>query len=310
MVNSVTFDPAVGGDGSTVTDDDNPLYGLDDDGHRLRFVPSLKNIVAIAQWLKANIYDQAANVLGGANAVSSSVTPISIPAIGATVVFTILAGKGYIGGQKVVAARPPPNATTAIYGRVSDYTGTQLSIIVDEVTGAGGPYTAWNIAPSPYGVPAGRSVTGSGVATGGGDFTANRVIDVARAQAAAVRTGTTTAQVMTPGDTYAGLAEVVLTDAATVTPDFGGLVNFALTATAGVGGTRQLGNPINAKSGQTGYGRYIQDATGSRGLTFGSKWKREGGAATASTTGNAEDNISFVVKANGDIWYSYARAPS
>lgn len=45
---SVTFPPALGGDGSTITDDDNPSTGLGNDGHRERFVPALKQLVAIA----------------------------------------------------------------------------------------------------------------------------------------------------------------------------------------------------------------------------------------------------------------------
>jgi len=45
---SVYFDPAVGGDGSTVTDDTSPTTGLANGGHRTRFVPSLAQIVAVA----------------------------------------------------------------------------------------------------------------------------------------------------------------------------------------------------------------------------------------------------------------------
>lgn len=48
---SVYFDPAVGGDGSTVTDDSNPSTGLAGGGHRARFVPALVQIVAIANWV-------------------------------------------------------------------------------------------------------------------------------------------------------------------------------------------------------------------------------------------------------------------
>lgn len=49
MVNTVYFDPAVGGTGLTVTDDGNPTTGLDNDGHRARFVPALAQVVAVAQ---------------------------------------------------------------------------------------------------------------------------------------------------------------------------------------------------------------------------------------------------------------------
>lgn len=59
---SVYFDPAVGGDGSTVTDDSNPSTGLGNGGHRARFVPSLNQLVAVANW-----------VLGRTNTITASV---------------------------------------------------------------------------------------------------------------------------------------------------------------------------------------------------------------------------------------------
>ncbi|CAA0103631.1 hypothetical protein [Zhongshania aliphaticivorans] len=46
---SVTFSEAVGGDGSTITDDGNPTTGLGNDGHRERLVPALTQLVAVAE---------------------------------------------------------------------------------------------------------------------------------------------------------------------------------------------------------------------------------------------------------------------
>lgn len=51
MANTAYFDPAVGGSGLTVTDDGNPTTGLDNDGHRARFVPALAQVVAVAQYV-------------------------------------------------------------------------------------------------------------------------------------------------------------------------------------------------------------------------------------------------------------------
>lgn len=53
---SVYFDPAVGGDGTTITDDSNPSTGLANGGHRTRYVPSLANIVSVGNFslTKAN----------------------------------------------------------------------------------------------------------------------------------------------------------------------------------------------------------------------------------------------------------------
>ncbi len=44
---SATFPPALGGDGSTVTDDANATTGLANGGHRARFVPALAQTVAV-----------------------------------------------------------------------------------------------------------------------------------------------------------------------------------------------------------------------------------------------------------------------
>lgn len=45
---SVTFPTSLGGDGSTVTDDNDPTTGLANGGHRDRFVPALEQVVAMA----------------------------------------------------------------------------------------------------------------------------------------------------------------------------------------------------------------------------------------------------------------------
>ena len=45
---SVTFDTVVGGDGSTVTDDDNAATGLGNGGSLIRLVPMMAQVVAVA----------------------------------------------------------------------------------------------------------------------------------------------------------------------------------------------------------------------------------------------------------------------
>ena len=57
VVNTVYFDPAVGGTGLTVSDDGNPQFGLDNNGHRVRFVPALQNIVYIGAFVKQRAVD-------------------------------------------------------------------------------------------------------------------------------------------------------------------------------------------------------------------------------------------------------------
>lgn len=48
MSNSVTFPVALGGDGSTVTDDANPDTGLANDGHLRRLIPAFSQTIKIA----------------------------------------------------------------------------------------------------------------------------------------------------------------------------------------------------------------------------------------------------------------------
>ena len=62
VVNTVYFDPAVGGTGLTVSDDGNSLTGLDADGHRVRFVPALQNLVYIGAFVKQRAIDVDAAV--------------------------------------------------------------------------------------------------------------------------------------------------------------------------------------------------------------------------------------------------------
>ena len=62
VVNTVYFDPAVGGTGLTVSDDGHPQFGLDNDGHRVRFVPALQNLVYIGAFVKQRALDVDAAV--------------------------------------------------------------------------------------------------------------------------------------------------------------------------------------------------------------------------------------------------------
>ena len=62
VVNTVYFDPAVGGTGLTVSDDGNPQFGLDNNGHRVRFVPALQNLVYIGGFVKTKALAMDAQV--------------------------------------------------------------------------------------------------------------------------------------------------------------------------------------------------------------------------------------------------------
>lgn len=85
------------------------------------------------------------------------------------------------------------------------------------------------------------------------------------------------------------VAPVVLTDAATITTDALVSNNFRVT----LGGNRTLANPTNLADGMKLNWVIVQDATGSRTLTFGSAFNWGGaGAPVLSTAANAIDMIS------------------
>lgn len=75
MTGSVTFDVAIGGDGSTVTDDNNATTGLRDGGWRTRFVPCFTNQVSIANYVvtQANAASASATA-AGSSATSAAAT--------------------------------------------------------------------------------------------------------------------------------------------------------------------------------------------------------------------------------------------
>jgi len=102
--------------------------------------------------------------------------------------------------------------------------------------------------------------------------------------------GIDTAQTFTKGQR----GEItVLTDGATITPDFADSNNFSVT----LGGNRTLANPTNTVAGQSGSLFITQDGTGSRTLAYGSNFDFAGGTApTLSTTAGAIDRIDYVVR--------------
>lgn len=90
----------------------------------------------------------------------------------------------------------------------------------------------------------------------------------------------------------------VLTDGATITPDFSLGNNYSVT----LGGNRTLANPTNLTAGATGSIFISQDGTGSRTLSWGSFWDFAGGTApTLTTTASAVDRVDYVVRTTGSI---------
>ena len=86
----------------------------------------------------------------------------------------------------------------------------------------------------------------------------------------------------------------------TKTLDFATSNNFELTLANTSSCT--LANPSNLSEGQSGSIFIVQDSTGSRLLTYGSKWDFIGGTApTLTTTASAVDRIDYVVRSTSKI---------
>lgn len=89
-----------------------------------------------------------------------------------------------------------------------------------------------------------------------------------------------------------------LVDGATVIPLFSSNNNFTLT----LGGNRAIANPTGPTPGQSGTIYIIQDATGSRTLTWGNVWRFQGNTApTLSTAANSVDMLVYSVRTTANI---------
>jgi hypothetical protein len=103
----------------------------------------------------------------------------------------------------------------------------------------------------------------------------------------------------------AGLAEVSLSDAATIAWDLATGIDFTVT----LAGNRTLGNPTNATVGKRGRIRVVQDATGGRTLARSANCKTAGGLAlTLSTVAGAVDYIDYDVVSATNIRLALSKA--
>lgn len=167
---SVYFDPAVGGDGTTVTDDANPTTGLANGGHRTRFVPALSQVVAVADFIvdKAGEADASADAAAASassalNAPGTSATSSTSLAIEAgSKTFTIQTGKAFVVGQFVVAASAA-NVANYMHGQITAHNATtgSMTVNVTAVDGAG-TFSDWSIGLS---APGSGDVTLTGTQT-------------------------------------------------------------------------------------------------------------------------------------------------
>jgi len=89
-----------------------------------------------------------------------------------------------------------------------------------------------------------------------------------------------------------------LTDSANIAVDMSTYNNFSVT----LSGNRNIDNPSGLQPGQAGVIFLVQDATGTRTLSWSSYWKFESNTApTLSTVGNSIDMIQYVVRTSTHI---------
>lgn len=293
---SVTFSQQYGGDGSTVSDDADPFTGLDAGGHRTRFVPSLAQVVAVAAFAQTQAkaaLESAASAVNapGTTAMSSTSMLIEI----APKSFNVQTGKLFSVGQTVVIASRanPLNQMTGIITVFTSSTGA-MTVNVSTIVGSG-TFTDWNIAVAAVaGIPLSRQIIASGLATGGGDFSADRTILVPKAAGIDLWFGNNDTKGVTSKAIYDASASVAITFSATITPVSTAGINFHFIAT----GNFTLANLQSALPGECGRLRIIQDATGGRIMTFPttSAYKFPGGQKPVlSTSPGAVDLIVFFV---------------
>jgi hypothetical protein len=291
---SVYFDPAVGGDGSTHTDDSDQTTGIRVNW-RTSFIVCLSNLVAIAQNVVTNATAAAASAASAVLAPGTSATSTTSMSIGTgSKAFTLAqTGKNFAVGMTAVIARTSAAATTLMIGRITAFnSGTgAITVEVSTTVGSGGPFTDWTISlgvDAAGTVASSRTISAGGIATGGGDLSANRTITVTKSTAAQVRSGTDDATAVTPKAAMDALAIQTLTDGATVNWDMGASPNAKVT----LGGNRTLAQPTGYKEGATYANDLIQDGVGGRTCAFASCYDfGVVGAPTLSTGANKRDRM-------------------
>lgn len=164
-----------------------------------------------------------------------------------------------------------------------------------------------------------RAYIGAGIYTAsatGGDKGADTInaagyylngtaIPTTSATAAQYRANTPASLILLNDQVWSAAAEVTLTDAATIAVDFSTFINGVVT----LAGNRAMGNPTNEKVGQSGVIRIVQDATGSRTLTYGTDWEFAGGVAPVlSTAAGANDLLFYYVIATDRIFANLIKA--
>ena len=112
-------------------------------------------------------------------------------------------------------------------------------------------------------------------------------------------------KVLETNEVWSAMAEVTLSDGANISLDLSSGYDFTVT----LAGNRTLDNPTNAKVGQRGRIRVVQDGTGSRTLSFGTSYEFiEGTAVVMSSGADDEDLLYYDVISSTRVFISKAGA--
>jgi hypothetical protein len=180
-MSSVTFSTSVGGDDSTVTDDNNATTGLREGGWKTRFVPCFTQQVAVANY----VVNTALTVLGGATTNSTSTTSLAI-GTGSKSLTLAESGKAYIVGQYVIIASTASPSNNMV-GQITSFSGTSLVVNVTVINGSG-TIATWSISVT--------AITGSYLALTGGTMTGAITFAAGQTFAGTVSTGKSIAMAM------------------------------------------------------------------------------------------------------------------
>jgi len=148
-------DPALGGSGSTYTDDTNPTTGLDNYGYTERLIPMFTDVAGIANYAKgrATAADasataaaaSAASALGAPGTNATSTTSLTV-GTGSKSLTLAQTGKAFSIGQVVVIASTasPGNQMTGIITAFNSGTGA-MTVDVQQTLGSG-TIASWTIS--------------------------------------------------------------------------------------------------------------------------------------------------------------------
>jgi hypothetical protein len=193
-----------------------------------------------------------------------------------------------------------------MYGLIIDPTSTSEDFSLNwETYVAGANGLRMSLGAGLYMAGATGTDKGAGTINATGYYLNGTALPTAAYATAAQYRANTASLTLQTDAVWSAAAEVTLTDAATITVDMSTFINAVVT----LGGNRTLGNPTNEKVGQSGVIRIVQDATGSRTLSYGTDWEFAGGIApTLSTTANAQDLLFYYVIATDRIFGNLVKA--